>query len=113
MDRKLVVWVSISALFVLFSLFEVDFNVEFAPSGEKRVPDPEQAARYTACYEARDNEIHATAFDTIDNPDVQKLYIANNRAQAAAECRLKFPEKWIMVAEPMHFNLIDLRFRFQ
>ncbi len=74
--------------------------------------DAEQEASYAACYAERDAEIHDVAFGTIDNPDVQKLYILNNREQAATECRQRFPEQWTAIEEPFHFNLVDLRFRF-
>jgi len=106
-------WIVFLALLVLIVLFQISVNVEFSLPGEKRELDPVQEARYTACYAERDREIHARAFGTIDNPDVQKLYISNNRAEAVAECRRQVPEHWITTAEPMRFNLIDLRFRFQ
>jgi len=105
-------YVVIFALVALFVLFEVSVNVEFSMPGDQRVLDGEQEARYTACYGDRDKDIHAAAFGTIDNPDVQKLYISNHRAEAAAECRREFPEQWTTITEPMRFNLFDLRFRF-
>ena len=49
---------------------------------------------------------------TIDNPDVQKLYIRNNRERAASECRQRFPEQLITVEEPFRFRVFDLRFRY-
>jgi hypothetical protein len=52
------------------------------------------------------------AFGTIDNPDVQKLFIINNRKQAAVECRLQFPEQLTVVKEPFRFNILDLQFRY-
>jgi hypothetical protein len=112
MNRKKTLWIAVAALIVFFTLFEVSINFEFSLAGEGRELDAEQEARYQACYAGRDKQIHDVAFGTIDNPDVQKLYIANNRDLAAAECREEFPEEWIVVDEPFRFNLVDLEFRF-
>lgn len=112
MHRKKVLWIGIAALVVLFLLFEVRPDVQFSLPHEARHIDVDQEARYAACYAERDKEIHLIAFSTIDNPDVQKLYITNNRDQAAKECRLQFPARWTTVDEPFRFNLVDLRFRF-
>jgi len=106
-------YIAIIALVTLFVLFEVKVNFKFSLPADQRILDAKQETRYTACFASRDKEIHATAFGTIDNPDVQKLYISNHRAEAAEDCRLEFPEQWVTIAEPMRFNLIDLRFRFQ
>ena len=104
--------ISVVALAALFLLFEVSLNFEFSLPRESRQPDLEQEARFAICYADRDKEIHDVAFGTIDNPDVQKLYISNNRDQAVSECRQQFPEQWTTVDEPFRFNLFDLRFRF-
>lgn len=112
MSWKLVLWMGVAALLALVALFDVSFDFEFSLPGERRQPDPAQEGRYAACYAALDREIHARAFGTIDNPDVQKLYISNNRDIARAECREQFPEQTIVVEEPLRFNLIELRFRF-
>jgi hypothetical protein len=112
MNWKKALWIGIGMLAALFVLFEVSLDLQFSLPGESRQLDAEQEARYAACYADRDKEIHDVAFGTIDNPDVQKLYISNNRAVATAECRLLFPEQWIAVDEPFRFNLVDLRFRY-
>ena len=112
MNWKKTLWIGVGTLVALFVLFEVRVNPQFSLPGERQQPDAEQEARYAACYAERDREIHEVAFRTIDNPDVQKLYIRNNRDKAAIECRQLFPEQWTTVDEPIHFNLIDLRFRF-
>jgi hypothetical protein len=112
MHWKKMLWIGIAALIVLFLLFEVRSDVQFSLPHEARHLDVEQETRYAACYAERDKEIHSLAFSTIDNPDVQKLYIRNNRAQAARECRERFPERWTTVEEPLRFKLFDLRFRF-
>lgn len=112
MKWKKAVWIGILALAAFNMLFEVRFDFEFSLAGQSRELDPEQEARYEACFAERDKEIHATAFGTIDNPDVQKLYISNHRDEAAEECREQFPEQWITVDEPFRFSLIDLHYRF-
>jgi hypothetical protein len=112
MNPKKIFWICIAALIVLFVFFDVRINFEFSPAGQRSQLDAEQEARYAACYAERDSEIHDVAFGTIDNPDVQKLYILNNRDEAATECRERFPEQWTVVEQPFRFNLVDLHFRF-
>lgn len=112
MDRKTTALTLAAALAGFVVLFDVSLNLQYSAGGEKRELDPGQEARYAACYGDRDKEIHAEAFGTIDNPDVQKLFISNNRAAAAAACRREFPERWLTTTEPMRFNVIDLHFRF-
>jgi len=97
-------------LFITF--FEVKFVPQFSLPTETRVPDPTVEADYQRCYQAQDAEIHKKAFDTIDNPDVQKLYITTNRARARAECRKLYPESMITVEQSLRFNLFDLTSRF-
>ncbi len=96
----------------VLALYEVDFVFDFSGSSESRIADPEVEAAYAACYAARDDEIHATAFGTIDNPDVQKEFITSSRARAAAECRALHPQSMITVEEPARFDLVDLAPRF-
>jgi hypothetical protein len=112
MNRKAMFRTAIALLAVFFALFDVSLNPRFSAGGEKRELDPTREAAYSACYAARDKEIHREAFGTIDNPDVQKLFIINNRAEAAADCRREFPEVWRTVDAPFEFNVIDLRFRY-
>ena len=97
---------------LLFSLFDVSFNPEFALPQESDRPNAEQELRYQACYEELDAEIHRTAFGTIDNPDVQKEFITNNRARATAECRSKYPRMTESISTPLRFNVIYLGPRF-
>ncbi len=112
MNWKKAVWIGVAAVAALLVLFEIRFRVEFSMPGESSQLDAAQEARYAACYAQRDNEIHDVAFGTIDNPDVQKLYILNNRKQAVTECRRRFPQRLIEVDEPFRFNLVDLDFRY-
>ena len=112
MNWKKAAWFSLAAVVLLLVLFEVRINFEVSLPGTSEQPDPDQEARYATCYADRDDEIHEVAFTTIDNPDVQKLYILNNREQAVTECRLLFPERGIEVDVPFRFNLLDLQFRF-
>jgi hypothetical protein len=112
MNRTKQIWLGIAMLLALFVLFEVRINFEFSLPREGRHLDMDQEERYASCYAGRDLEIHDVAFGTIDNPDVQKLYIRNNRDKAQAECRRQFPEQWVTVAKPFRFNVVDLRFRY-
>jgi hypothetical protein len=100
------------ALVVVFILFEVNFVLDLGGSQELEVPDPEVEAAYDACYREKDDEIHKTAFGTIDNPDVQREFITSSRARAAAECRQEHPERTITVEMSSSFNLVDLEPRF-
>jgi len=97
---------------LLLALFEVDFRFELALPKSVEMPDPAVEARYEQCYAERDHEIHATAFGTIDNPEVQKEFINSGRAKAARECRALHPQSLITVEEPLRFNLVDLEPRF-
>ena len=112
MNWNKAIWIASGVLIALFALFDVRVNLQLSLPGEKSELDAGQEARYAVCYAGRDEEIHKIAFRTIDNPDVQKLYISNNRDRAARECRLLFPEQWVTVEVPFHFNLVDLRRRF-
>ena len=111
-NRKSIFLLVAAALVVTVALYDVSIAVEFALPGEKTVVDAKQEARYEACYAAKDEVIHETAFGTIDNPDVQKEYIASNRARAAHECRLEFPERSKAEKTRFRFNLVDLEPRF-
>jgi len=111
--RKKAAWILLGTIVLLLVLFDVRVNFHFSLPVEKSVLDTGQEARYAACYAERDKEIHNFAFDTIDNPDVQKLVILNNRKQAVMEWRLFFPERMITVKEPFRFSLVDLHFRFK
>ena len=112
MKRKslFVVLGALLATAVLF--FEISINIEFALPGKRTVADLEQEARYEACYATRDDEIHTTAFGTIDNPDVQKEFITSNRAIAVRDCREQYPEQTMTEKTPFRFNLVDLEPRF-
>jgi hypothetical protein len=112
MNRKKAIWIGLAALAVVFALFDVRFNFEFSLPATSNQPDIAQEARFDACYAERDKEIHDEAFGTIDNPDVQKLFIINNRKQAVTECRLQFPEQLTAIEKPFRFNILDLQFRY-
>jgi hypothetical protein len=112
MNWKNALWIGIAALIAVVALFEISFDFQFSSPGEVRQLDAKQEERYETCFAQRDKEIHDVAFATIDNPDVQKLYISNNRDLAVAECRAQFPKHWTVVDAPLRFKLIDLRFRF-
>ncbi|MDX1405215.1 MAG: hypothetical protein R3192_11790 [Woeseiaceae bacterium] len=112
MNRTKALSIAVALVLAVLVLFEVDFNPQFSLPGEGRQVDAEQEARYAACYAERDKEIHDVAFSTIDNPDVQKLYIKNNRDVARSDCRAQYPQRWVTVDEPFRFNLVDLKYRY-
>lgn len=112
MTGKRLAYTAIAGLLVLLLLFDVSFAPRFALPRDVTRPDPGQEGRYSACVEARDAAIHERAFGTIDNPDVQKLYIAAEREKARAECRERFPERLVTTREPFRFNLLDFELRF-
>ena len=91
-----------------FVLFEVDVGAD----GDERTPDPLVEAAFDACYAEKDDEIHTTAFGTIDNPDVQKEFITSNRARAVAECRELHPERLITVEKENAVFGVSLTPRF-
>jgi len=95
---------------IILVLFEV--NIDFGGRGIDEIRDPQVESDYERCYQQEDTEIHATAFGTIDNPDVQKEYISSNRARAAAACRDLHPVSMIPVDGSPGFNLVDLQPRF-
>lgn len=90
-------------------LFDVDLEFDVALPTDKQVPDPAVEARYDSCYREEDHEIHEKAFATIDNPEVQKEFINENRVRAEHDCRERYPESMITVREPFHFRLFTLR----
>ena len=110
MTLRKISWTLLGTVVVLLVLFDV--QLDFALPAETERVDADQERRYAECYAARDEEIHNVAFRTIDNPDVQKLYITNNRALAAEECRERFPETTVTVSEPFRFRVTDVCFRF-
>ncbi len=112
MKRSHIVWITAALVALALLLFEVEFRFEFALPDSVTVPDPDVEAAYEACFAARDEDIHRSAFSTIDNPDVQKEYITSNRARAERECRARHPRAEIEREQPFRFNLVDLSPRF-
>ena len=102
----------VAAGVALIALFEVEVDYRFTwPHTEER-PDPQQEARYEACVERRDQEIHAEAFARIDNPDVQREIIYRRMQEAKQRCRESHPLRMTTVEAPFEFNLIDLHWRY-
>ncbi|MGI9262489.1 MAG: hypothetical protein ACR2QR_10665 [Woeseiaceae bacterium] len=95
----------ISVILLTAVLVGALFEFDIAPSTMTDIVDPAVEANFAACYREKDDEIHTTAFGTIDNPDVQKEFITANRARAAAECRAQHPESLISIEEPGRFNV--------
>jgi len=97
---------------LIFVLFEVNFVLDFGENEMNMTADPAVEQAFESCYLKKDDEIHATAFGTIDNPDVQKEFISSGRAVANRECRERFPKVMISAEQESGFNLIDLHPRF-
>ena len=112
-NRRTIILYTGIGLLLFLALFDVELAPEFALPGTAEVPDPAREARFAACFERRDEAIHERAFATIDNPDVQKEYIAMHRDDARHACRAEYPERTIVVETPLRFTLLDLRYRFR
>lgn len=109
--KKIGVW-ALVALIAVNVLFKVTFRLELTWPDEIIVADEQQERLFEQCYADRDEDIHRTAFGTIDNPDVQKEFITNNRARARTECRNEYPARTTEETTPFRFNLVDLAPRF-
>ena len=107
---KILLPAALCAAFLL--VFDVSFNPRLVLPHDEQVADPAHEALYEKCYEARDAKIHARAFDTIDNPDVQREFISMHREDARADCRRSYPVQLVGEHESFSFNLVDVRFRF-
>jgi hypothetical protein len=92
--------------------YDVDFGFVLQLPGSEEIPDPDVESAYQSCYREKDAAIHATAFGTIDNPDVQKEYISAHRTRAKGECRRQHPARMITAETPFRFNLVDLTPRY-
>lgn len=92
---------------LLPAFFKISVNPVFELPADVQVPDPEQQARYEACFAERDRQIHKQAFDTIDNPDVQREFISMQRDRARTDCREHYPEAMITIRKPFRFNILD------
>lgn len=109
--KKIAVLPAIILLIVLL-LFDVRLDFQFSMPREVVELDAAVETRYTQCVELRDKEIHRVVFATIDNPDVQREYLATQKDKAKAECRSKFPAHEITVQQPFRFKLLELKFRY-
>ena len=100
------------AIGLTFILYDVQLDPAFSLPGEIEQTDAAQEALYIQCYESRDEQIHDTAFATIDNPDVQKEFINTSRARAASECKDEYPQQLVTIRRPFRLNLIELHPRY-
>lgn len=112
MTRRHVSLAAATLLLVMFVFFDISLNPVFELPRDVERPERVQEQRYADCVAARDEAIHRRAFDTIDNPDVQREYISAHRETARAECRERYPEQLVTVRLPLRFNLVDLAPRF-
>ena len=92
--------------------YEIDMVLDFGGTTTVVKPDPVSEALYLNCYEEKDERMHAEAFGTIDNPDVQREFISANRQRIEAECRAEHPPKSVEIVEESPLNLIDMKARF-
>lgn len=111
-NRRNIILFLVGAGMLMFALFDVRFVFDISMGSEREVPDPGVEAENVRCYEQKDEEIHTTAFGTIDNPDVQREFITSERAIARRACRAQHPEMVIVVEDPARFRLIELTPRF-
>jgi len=100
------------ALIATVALFDVTIDPRFRLPGTETRIDPEQEARYTACYEEKERRFHEETFERVDNPDVQRELLYRQSQEAKASCREEFPERTIEVELPLDINVVDLEWRF-
>jgi len=112
MDKGKQIWFLGLAGLITFVLYEVNFVFDVSAAHGTEIPDPVAEAEYLRCYQSMDDDIHTTAFGTIDNPDVQKEFISANRARAVRDCRTLHPQQTITVEEPSRFNIVELEPRY-
>ena len=110
--RRSLILAALTGLSLFLVFFDVDIAPEFALPGTAEIDDPGQESRYSDCFAARDAAIHERAFATIDNPDVQKEYIAMQRDEARQACRASHPRRRTVIDTPFRFNLVDVAPRF-
>jgi len=110
-SRNIVSLVVITGI-ILLVLYDVTFVLNFGGTRAVETPDPALEIQYERCYQEKDAALHAEAFGTIDNPDVQREVISAGRQRIARECRADYPQRPIRVEQQSEFNLIDLDPRF-
>ncbi len=101
-----------AAVVLLLMLSEVDLDLRFSLPRTERQLDAAQEARYDACVEQADRDVHADTFAEVDNPDVQREWLYRRMQAAKAECRSTYPQRHVDVERPLEFNVINLRWRF-
>jgi len=106
-------FLSATALLIMaLILFDVDIDPEFSLPHDVVTLDSNQESRFKNCVDEKDRLIHAETFAAIDNPDVQREILITEKERAARVCRDTYPQRRVTVSEPMHFNVIDLTFRY-
>ena len=112
MHARMTIGTIVLLVALVVTLYDVKLDFVFSLPGEIEQIDPAQEALFAQCYELRDEQLHNTAFGTIDNPDVQKEFINTTRDQAMSECRGEYPQQWINVRQPFVLKLLDLQPRY-
>jgi hypothetical protein len=102
-----------AALCLLLIFVDVSIDFRFSMPQDVQVVDAAREAQYQACVDERDAQIHEIAFGTIDNPDVQREFLSTHKDQAKAECRLEYPARMTIVAQPFQLRLLAFEYRFQ
>ena len=110
--RNRIIGIAIALAVLTLVLFEVEIDPRFSLPRTVERPDDRQEARYQQCVDERTDEATRQAFEAADNPDVQSLMIRMRQQEAIADCRKRFPERRVEVAEPLRINIVDLRWRF-
>ena len=111
MAKKLLL-AGLAVLVLMLLLFDVEVDVRIAMPGTDRQLDTAQEARYEACVEEADREVHAETFAEVDNPDVQREWLYRRMQAAKSECRSTHPQRHVDVERPFQFNVVNLRWRF-
>lgn len=97
---------------LVLTMFEVNWNPQFAMPRTVVRPDAAQEARYDRCVSDQVDEATRQALAAADNPDVQSLMIRMRQKEVLATCRRQHPERLVHIDEPLRINLVDFRWRF-
>ena len=101
------------ATIILFNLlYKINFFWNLTSVSIINIPEPEIEENYIKCYQEADASIHVDAFNSIDNPDVQREYISSMRKEAQKKCRSDFPEEVVTLEVPRERKFFNIKARF-
>jgi len=92
MNKRSVLLILIGIIVLGVVLIRTNAKLATDSTGVATPSDSAAGSRYQQCFDERDKAMHREAFATIDNPDVQKEFIATNRDRIREECRREFPD---------------------